>query len=57
MCSSGAFLNFGHTSPKIRASKVWLNDVSGLWRDCCRGLLYRRDRSCGKRSTQQCLSR
>ncbi|MCX5849467.1 MAG: homocysteine biosynthesis protein [Deltaproteobacteria bacterium] len=28
MCSSGAFLNFGHTSPKIRASKVWLNDVA-----------------------------
>lgn len=28
MCSSGAFLNFGHTSPKIRASKVWLNDVN-----------------------------
>jgi len=28
MCSSGAFLNFGHTSPKIKASKVWLNDVS-----------------------------
>ncbi len=28
MCSSGAFLNFGHTSPRIRASKVWLNDVS-----------------------------
>jgi len=27
MCSSGAFLNFGHASPKIRASKVWLNDV------------------------------
>ena len=27
MCSSGAFLNFGHTKPKIRASKVWLNDV------------------------------
>ena len=27
MCSSGAFLNFGHTSPKIRASRVWLNDV------------------------------
>jgi L-aspartate semialdehyde sulfurtransferase len=27
MCSSGAFLNFGHTSPKMRASKVWLNDV------------------------------
>ncbi len=28
MCSSGAFLNFGHSSPKIKASKVWLNDVS-----------------------------
>ncbi|MDO9529604.1 MAG: homocysteine biosynthesis protein [Syntrophales bacterium] len=28
MCSSGAFINFGHTSPRIRASKVWLNDVS-----------------------------
>ena len=27
MCSSGAFLNFGHTAPKIRASRVWLNDV------------------------------
>jgi len=27
MCSSGAFLNFGHTSPRIRASQVWLNDV------------------------------
>lgn len=27
MCSSGAFLNFGHTSPRIRASKVWLNEV------------------------------
>jgi uncharacterized protein (DUF39 family) len=28
MCSSGVFINFGHTSPKIRASKVWFNDVS-----------------------------
>ncbi len=27
MCSSGAFLNFGHSSPKIKASKTWLNDV------------------------------
>jgi uncharacterized protein (DUF39 family) len=27
MCSSGAFLNFGHTKPAIKASKVWLNDV------------------------------
>jgi uncharacterized protein (DUF39 family) len=28
MCSSGAFLNFGHTSPRIKAMKVWLNDVA-----------------------------
>lgn len=27
MCSSGAFLNFGHSDPPIRMSKVWLNDV------------------------------
>ncbi len=28
MCSSGAFLNFGHTKPKMRMSRVWLNDVA-----------------------------
>ncbi len=27
MCSSGAVINFGHTKPKIKAAKVWLNDV------------------------------
>lgn len=27
MCSSGAFLNFGHAVPGIRMGKVWLNDV------------------------------
>src|SRR6056297_2103766 len=27
MCSSGAFINFGHTKPKIKSSKAWLNDV------------------------------
>jgi L-aspartate semialdehyde sulfurtransferase len=27
MCSSGAFLNFGHSDPPIRMVKVWLNDV------------------------------
>lgn len=27
MCSSGAFLNFHHTKPKMRMQKVWLNDV------------------------------
>ncbi len=33
MCSSGAFINFGHTQPTIKASKVWMNNVpaySGL---------------------------
>ena len=30
MCSSGAFLNFGHTEPPIRMAKVWLNDVP-MW--------------------------
>jgi len=28
MCSSGAFINFGHTTPTLKASKVWLNQVS-----------------------------
>ena len=27
MCSSGAFINFGHTSPRMKASRVWLNNV------------------------------
>jgi uncharacterized protein (DUF39 family) len=27
MCSSGAILNFGHTKPPIKASRVWLNNV------------------------------
>ena len=27
MCSSGAFINFGHTTPTIKAAKVWLNKV------------------------------
>ena len=28
MCSSGALLNFGHSSPTMKASKVWINNVS-----------------------------
>jgi uncharacterized protein (DUF39 family) len=28
MCSSGAFLNVGHTAPRIKAGKIWLNDVA-----------------------------
>jgi len=27
MCSSGAFINFGHSKPAIKASSVWLNNV------------------------------
>ena len=30
MCSSGAFINFGHSEPPIRMGKVWLNDVPRL---------------------------
>jgi L-aspartate semialdehyde sulfurtransferase len=28
MCSSGAFINFGHSQPTTKAAKVWLNNVS-----------------------------
>jgi uncharacterized protein (DUF39 family) len=27
MCSSGCFLNFGHSKPKIRMSEAWIEDV------------------------------
>jgi L-aspartate semialdehyde sulfurtransferase len=27
MCSSGAFLNFGHSTPRSKVSKAWLNEV------------------------------
>lgn len=27
MCSSGAFMNFGHSSPAMRMEKIKLNDV------------------------------
>jgi uncharacterized protein (DUF39 family) len=27
MCSSGAFINFGHSAPPIKASRVWFNRV------------------------------
>jgi uncharacterized protein (DUF39 family) len=27
MCSSGAFINFGHATPKIRATHIWFNNV------------------------------
>ncbi len=27
MCSSGCFLNFGHSKPKIRMSEAWIQDV------------------------------
>lgn len=28
MCSSGCFLNFGHSKPKIRITEAWLDDVA-----------------------------
>ena len=28
MCSSGCFLNFGHSKPKMRISEAWISDVS-----------------------------
>ena len=28
MCSSGAFLNFGHANPRIKVTKAWLNGVN-----------------------------
>lgn len=28
MCSSGAMINFGHASPTLKASRVWLNNVA-----------------------------
>ena len=47
MCSSGAFLNFGHTKPRLRASKVFLNRVeaySGVAAvDCYIGATQPRD--------------
>ena len=27
MCSSGCFLNFGHSKPKIRITESWIDDV------------------------------
>ncbi len=27
MCSSGAFINLGHTRPRMRITRAWLNDV------------------------------
>lgn len=27
MCSSGAFINFGHSDPPIKMQKAWMNDV------------------------------
>jgi uncharacterized protein (DUF39 family) len=28
MCSSGAFINLGHSKPRIKIQKAWLNDVN-----------------------------
>ena len=34
MCSSGAWMNFGHADPPIKMSKVWLNDVEAYAWGC-----------------------
>ena len=56
MCSSGAFINFGHTQPGIKASKVWLNNVPAYGGvaavDCYIGATDLR-----RRSSEQGLSR
>ena len=28
MCSSGAFLNFGHAKPRMKIQRAWLNEVA-----------------------------
>lgn len=33
MCSSGVFLNFGHSNPRMKMQKVWLNEI-----EACSGL-------------------
>ncbi len=36
MCSSGAFINFGHTTPPMRMEKIKLSDVEFTVNCCCR---------------------
>ena len=47
MCSSGAFLNFGHSDPPIKMEHVWLNDVHAYHGnaavDCYIGVTRRSD--------------
>ncbi len=47
MCSSGAFLNFGHSDPPIKMEHVWLNDVHAYHGnaavDCYIGVTRRAD--------------
>jgi len=47
MCSSGAFLNFGHSDPPIKMEHVWLNDVHAYHGnaavDCYLGVTRRSD--------------
>ncbi|NHI90956.1 MAG: CBS domain-containing protein [Candidatus Lokiarchaeota archaeon] len=47
MCSSGAFLNFGHADPPIKMEHVWLNDVHAYHGnaavDCYLGVTRRAD--------------
>ncbi len=47
MCSSGAFFNFGHSQPRIRGSKVFMNGVEAYGAiaavDCYLGVTQPRD--------------
>ena len=45
MCSSGAFMNFGHSQPRIKAAKAWLNDVPAFAGTGGRGCLHRSHRT------------
>ena len=31
MCSSGAFLNIGHSKPRIKIQKAWLNNINAYY--------------------------
>jgi uncharacterized protein (DUF39 family) len=57
MCSSGAFINFGHSAPGTKAAKVWINNVAGVRWYCSGGLLYRGHRTVRRRPAEQGVSR
>ena len=46
MCSSGCFLNFGHTRPRTRMTEAWIDDVLAYSGIAAVDLLPGRDASC-----------